>query len=177
MTKEIICKNGEVVMVDDDDHHFLSRFIWYMGSELRSVSGGYPCCFIYGKMNTRKQVFMHQLIMAGAYGVDHINGNKFDNRKENLRLVTHQQNAWNSVKRMRGAGGRTASSPYKGVIKCNGVNNRIYWRVIIKLSKKGEKPEKFSRLGPFQTELDAARAYNEEVVKHRGEYAYLNQLG
>lgn len=173
--KEIVCKNGEVVLVDDDDHGFLSRFIWYMGSEV--TRGGYPCCFVYGKMNTRKQIFMHQLIMAGAYGVDHVNGNKLDNRKENLRLVTHQQNGWNVPKKTRLRDGRLPSSQYKGVSKAVRVDGTPYWRVIIKLTKKGEKPARHVRLGPFATEEEAALAYNAEVVKHRGEYAWLNQLG
>lgn len=172
--KYITCKNGEKVMVDDEDYDFLSRFIWYMGSELDH--GGYPCCFIYGKGNTRKQIFMHQLVMSGAYGVDHIDQNKLNCQKSNLRLVTAQQNGWNTGKRARCSGGRTPSSQYKGVVKCQRKDGTPYWRVIIKLTKKFEKPEKFARLGPFASERDAALAYNNEVVKHRGEYAWLNQV-
>jgi hypothetical protein len=163
-----------VVLVDDEDQGFLSRFIWYMGSEI--TRGGYPCCFVYGKMNTRKQIFMHQLIMAGAYGVDHINRNSLDNRKENLRLVTHQQNGWNVAKKSRLRSGRIPTSKYKGVVLCKRVDGTPYWRVIIKLTKKTEKPARHVRLGPFPTEEAAARAYNAEVVKYRGEYAYLNQI-
>lgn len=171
---QIVCKNGEVALVDDEDQFFLSRFTWYMGSEL--ANGGYACCFIYGKQNIRKQIFMHQLIMAGAYGMDHINGNKLDNRKENLRLVTHQQNGWNKGKNRAASNGKLPSSQYKGVVKCTRVTGEIYWRVIVKLSKKGVKPEEFLRMGPFATELEAARAYNTEIVKHRGIYGWVNPL-
>lgn len=176
MVKEIICKNGEIALCDDEDYSLLVRFIWYMGSELRNVNGGYPCCFMYGRKNTRKQVFMHQMVMSGAIGVDHINQNKMDNRKENLRLVTHQQNGWNVGKRMRCRHG-IPKSQYKGVSPYKSQSFGDGWQVIIKLTKKYEKPAKHVRLGPFKTEKEAARAYNAEVVKHRGEYAYLNQLG
>jgi hypothetical protein len=52
----------------------------------------------------------------------------------------------------------------------------LYWRVLIKLNKKCEKPDRFIRLGPFDSELEAARAYNEEIVKHRGQFAWVNPL-
>jgi hypothetical protein len=173
MTKEIICKNGEVALCDDEDYALLVRFKWYMGSEISR--GGYPCCFMYGRMNTRKQVFMHQLVMSGAIGVDHINHNKLDNRKENLRLVTHQQNGWNVGKRVRCRHG-APKSQYKGVSPYKSAKFGDGWQVIIKLTKKNEKPARHVRLGPFKTEIEAAMAYNAEIVKHRGEYAWVNPV-
>lgn len=90
MVKEIVCKNGEIALCDDEDYPLLSRFTWYMGSELKN-GGGYPCCFIYGKKNTRKQIFMHQLVMAG-FMADHRDLNKMNAQKDNLRVCTREEN-------------------------------------------------------------------------------------
>ncbi|MFA5715383.1 MAG: HNH endonuclease signature motif containing protein [Candidatus Paceibacterota bacterium] len=45
----------------------------------------------------KKPVLMHRLIMGCPFGtvVDHINGNGLDNRRENLRIVTHKENSQN----------------------------------------------------------------------------------
>lgn len=174
MVKEIICKNGEVALCDDEDYPLLSRFTWYMGSELRGEAGGYPCCFIYGKKNTRKQIFMHQLVMSG-FMADHIDQNKMNNQRYNLRSATHQENGWNKGKPKGGRFG-APSSQYKGVSKYLTSKGEVRYRVIIKLTKKGEKPAKFVRLGSFRSELAAAIAYNAEVVKHRGKWAWVNPL-
>lgn len=158
------------VLVDDEDYPFLSRFTWQLSD------GGYY--YVKWPVNSKgkfTELYLHKIVMATHGIVDHINGDKSDCRKENLRPATYQENGWNKAKQKRGPKGE-ASSQYKGVIRCEGKGGRIYWRVVIKLSKKGEKPERFARLGPFASEVDAARAYNEEIVKHRGEWAWLNQL-
>ncbi|MBL0320755.1 MAG: HNH endonuclease [Alphaproteobacteria bacterium] len=51
-------------------------------------------------MAEHKHVYMHRYIMTAKAGqeVDHINGNKLDNRKENLRLASHSQNCKNQAK-------------------------------------------------------------------------------
>jgi hypothetical protein len=171
MVKEIQCAEGKIALVDDEDYPLLSRFTW-------SVVGTYPCFWhhIQRRANGSTHIQMHKLIMGGINLVDHKDGNHFNNQKDNLRPVTVQQNGWNSIKRNRTAGARPPSSQYKGVVKCIGVKERVYWRVLIRLTAKGVKPEKYVRLGPFDKEIDAAKAYNEEIVKHRGEYARLNQI-
>jgi hypothetical protein len=42
-------------------------------------------------------IYMHRLVMGAQKGetVDHINGDKLDNRKENLRIGTQTQNTYN----------------------------------------------------------------------------------
>lgn len=61
----------------------------------------------------KKNIFMHRFVMNCQEGdiVDHINGNKLDNRKENLRIATSFTNAQNKVKK------EGLTSEYMGVCK------------------------------------------------------------
>lgn len=163
MVKEIICKNGEVALCDDEDYPLLSRFTWYMGSEMK-YSAGYPCCFIYGKKNTRKQIFMHQLVGAGLTNLDHINRDKLDNRRCNLRNATSQQNSANVPKR-KATKGKPCSSIYKGVHKWQGK-----YRAVIGFNKKA------IQLGTYEQEEEAALAYNKKAKELFGEFAWLNPV-
>ncbi|MCE9567416.1 MAG: hypothetical protein K8U57_35900 [Planctomycetes bacterium] len=175
MVKEIICKNGEVALCDDEDFPLLSRFIWYMGS---AVDKGkpYPCCFIYGKQNTRKQIFMHQMVMAGAYGVDHIDNDSMNNQKSNFRTATYQENGWNSRKQ-NSAHGKPCTSKYKGVMYAP-LRDTPRWLVTFKYVEPGQhkRDGRMVRVGYFFDEDEAGRAYNREIVKYRGERAWLNPV-
>jgi len=101
--------------------------------------------------------------------VDHINGDKLDNRRENLRIVNSKQSSYNKAKP------KTAnpSSPYKGVSKkvCkNKAGEHVFYCAsVVKDSKR-------YGLGSFKNEEDAARAYNEKAQELFGEYAYLNVI-
>ena len=164
MVKEIICKNGEVALCDDEDYPLLARFTWYMGSELKS--GGYPCCFFYGRNNTRKQVFMHQLVMAGTTNIDHIDQNKMNTQKDNLRNATRAENEWNKSKN-KTSRGKPCTSTYKGV--------SFDWR--IGRFKAGIKRNGvYHSLGYYDNEIDAARAYNNKAKELSGEFTWLNPL-
>lgn len=109
-----------------------------------------------------KTIYMHREIMDALETdmfVDHINGIKNDNRTINLRVVTRQQNVWNSF------GKSSNSSGYKGV----GWSRRLQkWRARIQIN--GFHYE----IGRYDTKEDAARGYDREAVKHFGEYAKLN---
>lgn len=78
--------------VDDGDYEWLSQWPWHLrdGYAVRTVYLG------RGRMTTEA---MHALV-AGGRGPDHRNGDKLDNRRENLRLITHAQNAQNYRRRM-----------------------------------------------------------------------------
>lgn len=82
---KIITNKHEEILVDDEDYVILSQHHWY-------VTNGYAITTI-----DDKKVRMHRLIMDAPKGleVDHINGNRIDNRRSNLRLVTRQQNGKN----------------------------------------------------------------------------------
>lgn len=75
-------------LVDDEDYDKVSKISW-------SNHLGYAC---WRHWKTRgKRLWMHRLIMNAPEDmiIDHINGNRSDNRKENLRLCTYSENSRN----------------------------------------------------------------------------------
>lgn len=94
----IFLKNNRgVVIVDGDDYNWLASFPWcytghgYAGHGMR----------INKKSTT---LLMHRLIMDAPTGlvVDHINHNRLDNRRINLRIVTIAENNRNMPYRKTG---------------------------------------------------------------------------
>jgi hypothetical protein len=88
------------VRVDKDTYDNLNKFKW-------CLSKGYACSTINGK-----NVYMHRYLFNSIpknYVIDHINNNKLDNRKENIRIATRSQNSQNMHKK------QNASSKYYGV--------------------------------------------------------------
>lgn len=115
--------------------------------------------------------YVHRLIWIMHFGyipadklIDHINGNPVDNRIENLRLVTARQNQFNRRKRTLK---NSLSSPYKGVTFCPADGK---YHVII------QKDYKSMRAGRFESERDAALAYNRRALELFGEHACLNEV-
>lgn len=91
--------------------------------------------------------------------VDHVNGDKLDNRRSNLRFANKQEN---NANRRKNAG---CSSRFKGV--CLHTKNRN-WNAYIK------KDGKRKHIGCFQDEEAAARAYDAAARELFGEFAHLN---
>ena len=96
--------------------------------------------------------------------IDHINGNTFDNRKENLRFCTRNENMWNRSA-SRSWKKKPPSSKYKGVYKDKSKNR---WRAEIYCNCRRYT------LGSFISEADAATAYNEAAIKLHKNFAKLN---
>lgn len=122
--------------------------------------------YLMVKIN-RKTSYIHKLVMERIIGrkllnserVDHINGDGTDNRRENLRVCTHQQNMGNQSS-------RKGSSIYKGVSKTRTGN----WAARIWNNYK------CINIGTFADEREAGKAYNQQAIKYFGEFAKLNQL-
>ena len=108
-SKQIIIenRNGEVftVLIDEDDYEKVSQYKWYVNwdgkRETRYVVTNipHPSGGTYSKgtrsENAKKyaKLLLHRFIMDTPRGMhtDHINGNPFDNRKENLRVLTQTE--------------------------------------------------------------------------------------
>ena len=152
--KEIILTNGNKTLVDDSDFEVLNQWKWH-------ESRGYAIRFIGTARKNQKCLRMHTSILIPIKGfeIDHINRNRLDNRYENLRLVTRQQNMMNQTK------AKNKSSIYKGVCWVKREHN---WLSSISLNKK------FIRIGQFKSELHAAMAYDIWAKELFGEYAKTN---
>lgn len=152
MTKEIVLTRGKVALVDDEDYEMLVA----LGSRW-CVSDGYAFNRAHGRM--------HRFLLNAPAGVmvDHRNGDKLDNRRENLRLCDNSKNQANR-KVSRGM------SPFKGVTWQKRVHGGGYWKAQIVVNGV------LHYLGSFRTDLDAAAAYNVAAKKHFGEFAHLNDL-
>jgi hypothetical protein len=154
--KEIILTKGYAAVIDDDDFERVSCFKWYA---CECKSGVYAMRMTYPE---RKPTVVHlsRFILNAPNNkfVDHIN-NTLDNRKENLRLATNQQNSFNRRKLKR--------KTFKGT----------YHRVNRKqrpFSARIKFNNKTHYLGTFATEIEAAKAYDAKAKELFGEFAYLN---
>lgn len=141
-----------LVIVDDEDFDYLNQFHWQV-DKFNSVKGR-----VKGK-----QILIHRLIMnpPNDIEIDHIDGNRLNNQKSNLRFATSSQNKMN-----RGAR-KDSKSGYKGV-SWHKQNKK--WTVRIKVNNK------YLSLGLFNNLFDAAKAYNEIATKYFGKYAWLNSI-
>ncbi|SRR5258705_5905378 len=89
--KKIQLTQGKFALVDDTDFEWLNQWKWYL-------SHGYAVRHLPRMIQkNRKVTYMHRIINNTSEGMetDHINQNKLDNRRENLRTVTKYQNSLN----------------------------------------------------------------------------------
>lgn len=159
---EIPITKGCHALIDDEDLNKISPFHWSYHGDGYAARGYHE----NGKLVILK---MHQAILgkqADGFVIDHINGNKLDNRRCNLRVVTQQQNTFNMKKRIAPIRGENPSR-FKGVVWRN---DRKKWRSCITFNGKRYY------LGLYDTEQEAALAYNIAAKRFFGEYARLNEI-
>jgi len=93
--------------------------------------------------------------------IDHIDGNRQNNHIENLRLATALENQYNKQRQNSG------TSTYKGVW-FDSVKD--CWKASIRFKDKRHY------IGQFETELEAALAYDRLAIEIQGKFAKLNIL-
>lgn len=152
---EVYVRNSNVpALVDNIDYDYINQFKWV-----------YLQGYAITKINN-KTIRMHRLVLQReGYNIDniycdHINHNRLDNRRENLRPATPVQNTWNRVNKSNSV------VPYKGV---NMDKERFRAQIQIPNGKR-----KF--LGNYDTAEQAAYQYNSAAHALFGEYATLNEL-
>ena len=141
---------GEEFYFDLEDYDKIKDYCWNKHKEYiatRNVSG---------------YILFHRLVMGISdenIAVDHINHNKSDNRKNNLRFVTDSQNSMN-----RGISSHNTSG-ITGVNKCNGK-----WTARIGVNTKR------IFLGNYDNFFEAVKARKEAEEKYYKEYSYDNSI-
>ena len=137
--------------MSDVDIQFLSNYKWYF-------SGGY---LRNGKLGIMQRVILERMLdskIPQGMQVDHINGKKLDNRRENLRLATQSENQANSSARI-------------GIYGLKGVQpHRRKWQARIQKNKKR------IYIGLYDTKEEAGLAYNKKAIELFGEFANLNKI-
>lgn len=152
-------KKGEFfAIVDDEDYESISQHNWSYSHYGYAVRRGKTSLGEDGK----KIIYMHRFIIAAGAGqtVDHINGNRLDNRKENLRICTIGENLKNRK-------GKNGTSKYKGV---SYASDRDKWRSSISYQNKR------IRIGDYDSEIEAAKAYNQKAIELHGVFARINNF-
>lgn len=159
LTKDFHCR------VSGRDFDSLSRFSWCADVRVLGVGAEqvYAVRYTRDTGKTRK-FYMHREIVQPpeGYVVDHKDGNTLDNRRGNLRLATPGQNRFNG-------GHQGGLSEFKGV---SPVGNR--WRA--RLQRKNPDTGKHDLIYSeyFETEIEAAEAYDKAVLAHIGPFGRLN---
>lgn len=129
---------GETV-VDDEKWHELTKSPWFL----------HPSGYAQGYVNNKTTQMQRLLCPApSGYKVDHIDCDKLNNTMGNLRVASNSDNGQNVMKR------KGCSSVFIGVYKAGSK-----WKAEI------VKDDARYYLGTFQTEEDAARAYDAKAVQ------------
>ena len=143
---------GNKFLFDIDQYDLVKLHYW-------SQHNGYFFARIDGE-RTRLHRFILNTV-DDKYEVDHINQITYDNRKENLRLVTHQQNNWNTGLRC------TNTSGYKGVYWSK-QRNKWFAKIVV--------DGKQIHIGFYSNIKEAAKARQKASEKYFGEYNGIKNL-
>lgn len=144
--------SGERFIVDKCDYDTVRKYCWHI-----SNASGYVVANSRDKTN--RSIFLHRLILNVSGRdtfVDHINWDKSDNRRINLRVATKSENNTNIKRKANNSTG------YTGVTL-----NKRTGRYIARISKNGKR----ILLGTFDEFEDAVTARHEAEVAMHGEWS------
>jgi hypothetical protein len=147
---------GLYALVDAVHYERVSRYKWCLSRSGNKL-------YAYRK-DHGKSVRLHQFLMNPPKGmvVDHIDGNGLNDLCRNLRVCTPQQNACNHYRRKP----KGAASQFIGVYRLKKRPDK--WFVFVQAGALK------AHLGPFDDEVEAARARDYKAVEMHGRYARLN---
>lgn len=173
--KELIIENrvhGTFhVKLDDEDYEWVKEHKWSL------IKDGTCKREKYYVRRARKKsdgpgpemIYLHREIAKTPKGMatDHINGNPLDNRRENLRIVTREENLQNNQ------GRENSSSKFIGVYR-DKLNKKNPWRTQVAI-KDDSIPCGFKKVsgGYYPTQEEAAYARDLVALKYRP-FARLN---
>ena len=144
-----------VTLVDDEDFERVDQFKWHVGKDKNIYYAKRNIAISEEKHTLQK---LHRFIINitdPKIQIDHKNGDSLDNRKENLRLATGQENSRNRKKR------NDNTSGYKGV---SWNRERQKFVASIKFNSK------ILFLGYFDTAEEASSVYETKALKEFGEF-------
>lgn len=159
--REIELTQGQVALVDDEDYDWLNQWKWCAHKD---HSGNFYAVRNSTRKNGKRFIIrMHRQILKleqeDSHQTDHIDHNTLNNRQDNLRICTCRQNQMNQKIRSN------TTSKFKGVS----------WHKASKKWQAGMSIKgKTRNLGCWDTEEDAARAYDLIAIQEYGEFAHLN---
>lgn len=144
---------GNFFIIDIEDLEEIKSHYWYLGAKGYWMS---QCTYQNGE---NKHLKMHKILCRTEDGqvVDHINRDKNDNRKCNLRACTITENNRNST---------IAKNNTSGVIGVTWNKERKKWKAYVIQSNNGKNPEIF--LGWFDNKEDAIKARLQGELKYYG---------
>ena len=142
---------GVEFLIDTEDHDKIKGSTW-----VANQSGGY----LVARKNN-KIIRLHRVLMGVQNDpeaiVDHINGDVTDNRKQNLRITTHQENCQNTTYH------KGTEVKYPGVSRTQDLKK---YRARIMVDGKE------IYLGRFDNQEDAIKVRKEAEKKYFGKHSY-----
>jgi hypothetical protein len=154
MTIEIPLTQGKVALIDDEDFERVNQFKW---CALKTRGGK----FYAERKENGQHVYLHRFLMDAPADmeVDHIDHNRLNCQKHNMRLATNAGNAKNAVKHRDNTSGFKGVSFNKG---CGKYQSQI----------RADGVRHF--LGYYDDPTEAARAYDAAARKLHGDFAVAN---
>lgn len=175
---EIQTPHGPILLDDEDQHIIEGAKVRIRLSSKNHRPTRYKAVTVWRSKWKAPQV-LARLIMDPPEGlvIDHINGNTLDNRRENLRVCTIQQN--NAARRpITSREGRVTNEwGYKGIVRYKASKknpdapDNYYWRAAV-----GSDMTKKVHAGSSKSPHRSALLYNRTAIDLYGEFSYLNDV-